>query len=277
MALFGAVPANMARTMASPGNTSWSRAFTLVELLVVIGVIALLAAMLLPALSKAKIRAQSINCASNVRQLSLALNLYADDNGDQLINNHGVPETLQRQQSWVNNIQDWLRSEGNTNLNQLVSGKLSPYLNHNVGVFKCPSDRSLAENGPRIRSVALNSLIGNPGELTNRFNPQLVQFYKISDLSRPATVYCFLDEHPDTINDGFFMNRWDEYRWGNLPGSYHAQACTLSFGDGHVETHRWQLLETCKPPDRGATAGVFDAKPASDFEWLRQRSSIPRR
>jgi prepilin-type N-terminal cleavage/methylation domain-containing protein/prepilin-type processing-associated H-X9-DG protein len=263
--------------MALPGRHTRGEGFTLIELLVVIGIIAILASMLLPALSRAKVRAQGIGCANNTRQLALALDLYSDDHSDLLVNNHGVPETLQQRQSWVNNIQDWLRSEGNTNLALLTSGKLAPYLNNNVGVFKCPSDHSMAENGPRIRSVSLNSLVGNPGELTNRFNPQLVQFYKITDISHPAMIYTFLDEHPDTINDGFFMNRWDEYRWGNLPGSYHYGAGTLSFADGHVETHKWARPETCRPPDKGATAGVFDAQPATDFEWMRQRTSVPRR
>jgi prepilin-type N-terminal cleavage/methylation domain-containing protein/prepilin-type processing-associated H-X9-DG protein len=263
--------------MALLGRKRGRTGFTLIELLVVIGIIAILASMLLPALSKAKVRAQATGCTSNIRQLSVALTLYPDDHADRLVNNHGVPETLQRRQSWVNNIQDWLRSDGNTNLSLLTSGKLAPYLNHNTGVFRCPSDHSIAENGPRIRSVSLNSLVGDPGELTNRFNPQLVQFLKTTDIPNPAAIYFFLDEHPDTINDGFFMNRWDDYRWGNLPGSYHSGACTLSFADGHVETHRWLRPETCKAPDKGATAGVFDAQPATDFEWLRQRTSVARR
>ncbi len=142
--------------------------FTLIEVLVVIAIIALLAGLLLPALSGAKARAQSIGCSNNIRQLSLAWSLYADDNLDYLVNNHGIQETLQRRQSWVNNVQDWLNSDGNTNLACLTTGLLAPFLNAATAVFKCPADKSIAENGPRIRSMSMNSMVGDPGELTNR-------------------------------------------------------------------------------------------------------------
>src|SRR5215212_10353280 len=108
----------------SPGH----RGFTLIEVLVVIAIIALLVALLLPALSNSKSSAQRIACANNIRQLSLASSLYADDHEDFLVNNHGINETLRRQENWVNNLEDWLTSEGNTNLAKLTSGKLAPYL-----------------------------------------------------------------------------------------------------------------------------------------------------
>jgi prepilin-type processing-associated H-X9-DG protein len=233
-----------------------------------------LAALLLPALGQAKARGQGIACANNIRQLSNAWMLYADENSDLLVNNHGIPETLRSRQSWVNGIQDWGTSDGNTNLDALVSGKLAPYLALNTAVFKCPSDKSVAENGERVRSMSMNSLVGDPGELTNQFNPQFVQFFKSSDIPDPVNIYVFLDEHPDTINDGFFMNRWDDPRWGNLPASYHNGAANLSFADGHVESHRWVLEDTRRPAVKGGAGGSFVASPTIDFDWLKERSSV---
>jgi prepilin-type N-terminal cleavage/methylation domain-containing protein/prepilin-type processing-associated H-X9-DG protein len=249
-------------------------AFTLIEMLVVIAIIAILAALLLPALKGAKDRARAIECENNIRQLSLALNLYADENMDLLVNNHGIQETMSLKQNWANNIEDWLSSEGNTNLTTLTDGKLSPYLSLSTAVFKCPSDRSVAENGPRIRSFSMNSLVGDPGNLTNKFNPQLMQFFRMSDIPNPSQIYVFLDEHPDTINDGFFMNRWDEFRWGNLPASYHNGAGNLSFADGHIETHRWVLEDTRRPGVKGGAGGTFVPAGPEDYNWMKEHTSV---
>ena len=251
--------------------------FTLIELLVVIAIIGILASLLLPALTKSKAKAQGIACANNIRQLAAALSLYADDNADLLVNNHGVDETRARRQNWANNVQDWSTSEENTNLTYLTGAKLSPFLSRATGVFKCPSDTSMAACGPRIRSMSMNSLVGDPGVLTNKFNPNLVQFFKTAELLSPALLYVFLDEHPDTLNDGFFMNRWDEYKWGNLPASYHNGAANFSFADGHVEAHRWVVPETVRPARQGGAGGAFAAVPPTDFQWLKEHSSSARR
>jgi prepilin-type N-terminal cleavage/methylation domain-containing protein/prepilin-type processing-associated H-X9-DG protein len=252
------------------------RAFTLVEVLVVIAIIAVLAGLLLPALARAKAKGQGIGCLNNIRQLSLAWSQYAEENADLLVNNHGVDETQGRRQNWVNNVQDWTASEENTNLAYLTGAKLSPYLNRATAVFKCPGDQSVALSGPRIRSVSMNSLVGDPGVLTNRFNPALVQFFKTAQFVNPANLYVFLDEHPDTINDGFFMNRWDEFKWGNLPASYHNGAANFSFADGHEESHRWVVPDTIRPARQGGAGGGFPASPPTDFQWMKDRTSVPR-
>jgi len=249
-------------------------AFTLLELVLVIAIIAVLAALLLPALGKSKTKAEGMTCASNLRQLSLAWVLYADDNGELLVNNHGVPETLARRQTWANNVEDWLDGPDNTNTIYLTDSKLGPYANRSAKIYKCPSDREPAANGPRIRSMSMNAMVGNPGELTNRFNPLYVQFYKAAQVPNPSMIFVFLDEHCDTLNDGFFVNRLEDYRWGNMPGSYHNGAVNLSFVDGHQESHRWIIADTVRPARQGAARGGFPATPPTDFEWLKARTSF---
>jgi prepilin-type N-terminal cleavage/methylation domain-containing protein/prepilin-type processing-associated H-X9-DG protein len=256
------------------GRLTCAGGFTLIELLVVIAIIAVLAGMLLPALSRAKAKAQGAACFGNVRQLSLAWTMYADDSLDRYVNNHGIDETREKRDNWVNNVLDWSDNPENTNLLLVTRGLLATHAGESAAVFRCPSDKSRAEAGPRTRSYSLNSLVGNPGVLTNRFNPDYVQFLKSSDLTTPSQIFVFLDEHPDTINDGFFMNRLYEFKWGNLPASYHNGAGTLSYTDGHVESHRWQVPGTIRPPVQGGAGGSPEAAPWNDFEWLRQRSSV---
>lgn len=267
------------------------KGFTLIELLLVVAVIAILASLLLPGLARAKNKGDQIACLNNIRQLHLAWTLYADENGDRLVSNLGSTEILQRvargeKGNWADTVLTWELDPGNTNVALNTQAALGRYLGKNPRLFKCPSDRAVSslqrQAGwtERSRSYSMNAMVGDAGEFTqaggNVNNPNYHQFLKLNEFKSTSRIFVFIEEHPDSINDGYFLNRADKLEWNDLPASWHNGTANLSFADGHTESRRWLQNTTLKPTQPGG-AGLpmsLTYAEAADFKWLIQRTSI---
>jgi len=265
--------------------------FTLVELLVVIAVIGILASMILPALGRAKAKGQGTYCLNNLRQFGLMLHLYAGDHEDRLPYNmgtDGIKKTVADGEylNWVNNVMTWDDEPGNTNTALLLTGGLGPYASGVASIYRCPADRVLSDYQrqlgwtERVRSVSMNAMLGYAGEFMqgsiNTNNPGYRQFFRLADIPQPSGIFAFVEEHPDSINDGYFINRYYSYQWIDLPASYHDGAANFTFADGHAESHRWRHASTM-PPARPDAAGlpfrIPDAE-QGDWYWVLWRMTV---
>lgn len=269
-------------------------AFTLFELLVVIAILGILASLLLPALSRVQTRGQGLTCMNQLRQLSLGMQLYATDFGGRLPYNLGSADTRKavrygKLMNWANNVLSWELDPDNTNTTWLIEGGLGPYVGRNATVFRCPADHALSELQrsagwtSRARSYSLNAMVGNAGEFSyegfNVNNPRYTQFFSEAAIPQPSRIFTFIEEHPDSINDGYFLNRLWQREWFDLPGSWHGGAVNLTFADGHAESHRW-LSDTTTPAGRAFAVPLPlplpDERAEADFDWLMWRTSVAR-
>ena len=271
----------------------WSAAggFTLIELLTAIAVIAVLAALLLPALGGSKAKARAAACLSNERQLMLASLIYVGDFNDALPYNLGTAEIkkLEAEQqflNWSTPVMSWELDADNTNTIWLTQGGIGPYASSTAKVYRCPADSVVsdiqAQAGwkARVRSISMNAMVGNAGQFilagANVNNPDYKQFLTIGQIPQPARIFVLTEEHPDSINDGYFLNKPDSLRWLDLPASYHNGSANLAFADGHVESHKWHFAST-KPPALPDSARLPFSVPATergDFYWLMERTTI---
>ena len=268
-------------------------AFTLVELLVVIAVLGILAALLTTGLTQAKGKGHSIACLNHERQLIVAWHVYADENEGRVAKNYGIARTLQTvangtYQNWVNNVLDWSTDPMNTNKALLFAGGIGPYLSGQAEVYRCPSDRALSEAQralgwrSRVRSYSMNAMVGDAGEFTtdgfNTNNPAYKQFFAFTEIPQPSDIFVFIEEHPDSIRDGYFLNNATVYQWSDLPASYHGGGANIVFADGHAEYQKWKVGSTRVPPEPLAfdPGRTLVGRERRDFYWLMQRTSVPR-
>ncbi|HMP84242.1 MAG TPA: prepilin-type N-terminal cleavage/methylation domain-containing protein [Verrucomicrobiota bacterium] len=291
-------PVLSVRAVTAPVN---ARAFTLIELLVVIAIIAILAAMLLPALARAKERANGIRCMNNTKQLTLGWVMFSTDNNDYFLPN-GTATVAGLPNKWLDDsvsYMNWTTEARNTDTKPLLDSQrnlLAQYV-PSAEVYKCPSDiYQMTPPGRRTRSISANGALGgNSGALNvNRYNefPNRnydVDFKKLTQLTHPgpADTFVFLDEHPDSINDVIFHvylgRQTSTAEWRDLPSSYHAGAAGFSFADGHSEIHKWRDSRTIQPVrfdtwlNIRRSLGLQSVPGSVDYEWINSKEPyVPR-
>lgn len=267
--------------------------FTLIELLVVIAIIAILAGMLLPALSKAKAKSQGVQCMNNHRQLLLAWRMYVDDNRERLPYAYGST-TEAKKYAWVTGDLDFSganASNFDTKVD-LEKSLLWPYCGKAAGIFRCPADKSTVKATvgeykgqfkPRVRSMVMNNWVGGNGDDPTKpwgfwGDGKYRVYQKFNDMINPgpASTYVFLDERKESINDGYWVVEMLGYpnpaqtKIVDYPGNYHNRAAGFSFADGHAEIRRW--VDDRTVPETVKQLNIPSAN-NRDIVWLWERAT----
>jgi prepilin-type N-terminal cleavage/methylation domain-containing protein/prepilin-type processing-associated H-X9-DG protein len=261
--------------------------FTLIELLTVVGIIALLAGLLVPAILLGREKSRTARCLSNHRQMAIAWTVYAGDHDDRLVPN--PDSTLEEGQGYgwvVGHLRMGPLAAGTEVMGDPRVSLLAPYIK-NVKVYKCPGDES-----EFVRSVAMNCRMnptrydGDPAWVGG-LGTNYVNFRRLSDIQRSSEMLVIMDERSDSINDSYFAIDMSNtgtpsgqgtprpYMIIDFPGDYHGGGMAASFADGHVRVHRWKD-HVRRTPLGQAQARVSAGPSDQDVKWLQDHSTYPR-
>lgn len=261
---------------ADRGGDGLKKAFTLIELLVVIAIIAILAAMLLPALARAKRKAQGISCINNLKELTVAVHIYAGDNRD------AIPVNDIQSDAWVTgDVSGRSGANGITNIANLYAGVLWPY-NQSLGIYLCPGDLDTPQgvSTRRVRNYSLNGMMGdntgNSGsDVGSSVHPSTPEHKKLVQVQAPgpSDASLFFDEQAgetsalDSIDDGYFAVddgtsgsyfTYNSRQWRNVLSSRHGNLGQLSYADGHAGSMKWLEPDTSSLQGLNATSAEFN-------------------